>query len=256
MRCLKASWANGRQGASLSLVTIALLAAGCGRGTTLPTSPTITPPPSAPAVPAPIPAGPIAGIVKDGHGDPIADVIVSGPTVPTTTTDGSGRFSLPAPVCPDGRYPSTALSFDKAGYVEPYPYQLPCPFSGTLAVTLQPLILMSADARVDTTLYKGDPDLYLGDFCGPCKEILVHVDHPTTVTVHLHVSAATRLGLWIFTNGSGPAVFVRRPDESKNDISADVDMTPSFDTQVYVGTLDDTPLAVDVPFDVTTSVTQ
>jgi hypothetical protein len=241
MRHLKASW-----------MTIALLAVGCAKDTPLPTSPTIAQP--APAVPpVPAPSGPIAGIVRDGHGDPVADVIVSGPTVPTTTTDGSGRFSLPAPDCPSR---STPLSFDRAGYVKQGTYYVSCPFSGTLAVTLQPLILMTAESRVDTTLYRGDPDLYLGDFCEPCKEILVHVDQPTTVTVHLHVPAETRLGLWIFTNDRGPAVFVRRPGEFKNDISAAVDMTPSFDTQVYVGTLEDTPFAVDVSFDVTTSVTQ
>ncbi len=180
---------------------------GCSKNSSLPTSPTTQtspavqprpqPQPPQPQPPAAnSPPGTIVGIVKDGQGNPIPDVVVSGATVLSTTTDSSGRFTLPAPMCPDRPYASTILRFDKAGYLDLYPRQAACPFSGTLVVTVQPVISMTSDARVAATLFTGDTGYYVGDFCGPCKVITVHVDSPATVNVRVHWSGATPLGLY------------------------------------------------------------
>jgi hypothetical protein len=233
------------------IVAMSVSVGGCAKNASLPTSPTTqTNPAVQPQPPAPSgPPGTIVGIVKDGQGNPIPDVVVSGATVLSTTTDGSGRFTLPAPVCPDRPYASTALRFDKAGYLDLYPWYAPCPFSGTLSVTVQPVISMTSDSRVAATVFTGDTGYYVGDFCAPCKVITVHVDSPATVNVRVHWSGATPLGLWTLGASGG---MPQRPDPSVSDISVDMNMTPSIDTQLVVGVIEDTPFPIDVPFEVTT----
>jgi hypothetical protein len=196
-----------RIAAALVLTTLFASCQADRGGVPLPPSPVAPVVPVAPPSPPPAPgiARSFAGTVHEVNGGPLGGVRVS-PLArfggATTVTDGGGRFEFETIADERG------LFFEKPGY-RWNTLALPSLSNPAellaLSARLQPIIALSADARVDSVItpddltYSSELANSFWDssyYCSPCKEIRVVPTAGGGGTLHLRWTGSTPLDLW------------------------------------------------------------
>lgn len=220
-------------------VCLALLVAACGRN-----EPLVSASPASPT-PAP-PAYSIAGIVREVNGGPLAGVGVAAasldtdpygpePIDPSTTTNGSGAFSL------DGLTRDDVL-FWKDGYLASlWNKRMSASPTGTLTIKLQPRMWLSVDLPVSSLISYDDLAYSLwgsNNACSPCKQIQLDLRDGSRwpfprdgIRLRLHSISATALDVWVGRYYFGVTASAQG---AAGDFELALDVPDRFDT-VFVG---------------------